>query len=54
MNEYNHGPDGYCELIVRAKSAVSIPVIASLNGVWLGDWTRYAKLSKRPARTRSS
>jgi dihydroorotate dehydrogenase (fumarate) len=43
MNEYNHGPDGYCELIVRAKSAVSIPVIASLNGVWLGDWTRYAK-----------
>ena len=43
MNEYNHGPDGYCELIVRAKSAVSIPVIASLNGVWMGDWTRYAR-----------
>jgi dihydroorotate dehydrogenase (fumarate) len=43
MHEYNHGPDGYCELIVRAKSAVSIPVIASLNGVWMGDWTRYAR-----------
>ena len=44
MGEYNHGPDGYGELIARAKCAVSIPVIASLNGVWMGDWTRYARL----------
>ena len=43
MGDYNHGPDGYGELIARAKSALSVPVIASLNGVWMGDWTRYAK-----------
>jgi dihydroorotate dehydrogenase (fumarate) len=47
MDEYNHGPDGYNELIARAKSAVSIPVIASLNGVWMGDWTGYARHIER-------
>ncbi|MBP9501948.1 MAG: dihydroorotate dehydrogenase-like protein [Candidatus Promineofilum sp.] len=37
------GPDAYLEHIFRAKQAVDIPVIASLNGVSSGGWTRYAK-----------
>lgn len=37
------GPDAYLEHIFRAKQALSIPVIASLNGVSKGGWTRYAK-----------
>jgi len=41
--DYNLGPDGYLELIRRAKKSVSIPVIASLNGVTPGCWVRYAR-----------
>ncbi len=37
-------PDQYLEHIQRAKKAVDIPVIASLNGHTLGGWTRYAQL----------
>lgn len=37
------GPDAYLEHIFRAKQAVDIPVIASLNGVSSGGWIRYAK-----------
>lgn len=37
------GPDAYLEHIFRAKQAVGIPVIASLNGVSTGGWIRYAK-----------
>ncbi len=37
------GPDAYLEHIFRAKQAVGIPIIASLNGVSSGGWTRYAK-----------
>jgi dihydroorotate dehydrogenase (fumarate) len=44
LNTYNLGPEGYLELIRQAKKSVSIPVIASLNGVSLGGWTRYARL----------
>jgi len=44
LENYNLGPDAYLELIRRARSAVSIPVIASLNGTSAGGWTRYAKL----------
>ena len=44
LHNYNLGPDAYLELIHKAKQGVSIPVIASLNGVSLGGWTRYAKL----------
>jgi dihydroorotate dehydrogenase (fumarate) len=36
------GPEGYLEHLRRAKLAVQIPIIASLNGVAPGDWTRYA------------
>jgi len=38
------GPDEYLEHLQRVKAAVSIPVIASLNGVTAGGWTTYASL----------
>jgi len=41
--EFRTGPEGYLEHIRRAKKAVGIPVIASLNGATLGGWTHYAK-----------
>jgi dihydroorotate dehydrogenase (fumarate) len=44
MDEYNTGPDAYLGLIANAKKALSVPVIASLNGHTKGGWTRYAKL----------
>jgi len=43
LESYNTGPEGYLELIRRAKQAVAIPVIASLNGTTLGGWVRYAR-----------
>lgn len=43
MNNYNLGPDGYLEHIRRAKAAVKIPVIASLNGTTIGSWISFAK-----------
>ena len=36
------GPRRYLSLIERAVAAVDIPVIASLNAVTAGGWTRYA------------
>lgn len=44
MDDYNAGPDEYMNLIRRAKEAVDIPIIASLNGVSAGGWTSYAGL----------
>jgi dihydroorotate dehydrogenase (fumarate) len=44
MNSYNLGPDGYLEHVRRAKGALGIPVIASLNGSTPGGWTDYARL----------
>jgi dihydroorotate dehydrogenase (fumarate) len=44
MNSYNLGPDGYLEHVRRAKAALGIPVIASLNGSTPGGWTDYARL----------
>jgi len=43
LSSYNTGPDGYLEQIAKAKAAVKIPIIASLNGVSSGGWIRYAK-----------
>jgi dihydroorotate dehydrogenase (fumarate) len=43
-DDYALGPDEYLEQIGRIKAAVSIPVIASLNGVTGDGWTRYARL----------
>ena len=42
-SEFRTGPEGYLEHIRRAKKAVGIPVIASLNGATLGGWTHYAE-----------
>jgi dihydroorotate dehydrogenase (fumarate) len=47
LQTYNLGPDGYLDLIRRAKNSVSIPVIASLNGVSPGGWLRYAALMEQ-------
>jgi dihydroorotate dehydrogenase (fumarate) len=44
LDTYNMGPESYLEFIETAKRMLRIPVIASLNGVSLGGWTRYAKL----------
>jgi dihydroorotate dehydrogenase (fumarate) len=43
LHNYNVGPDGYLEHIRRAKESVSIPVVASLNGVSRGGWVSYAR-----------
>lgn len=43
MDHYNVGPQGYLDHITRIKKAVSIPVIASLNGISSGGWVDYAK-----------
>ncbi len=42
--DYALGPDEYLEQIGRIKAAVSIPVVASLNGATGEGWTRYARL----------
>jgi dihydroorotate dehydrogenase (fumarate) len=42
--EFRLGPDKYLEQIRKIKATVGVPVIASLNGVSRGGWTRYAKL----------
>lgn len=41
-SEFHTGPEGYLKHIQKAKSAVRIPVIASLNGSTLGGWTKFA------------
>jgi dihydroorotate dehydrogenase (fumarate) len=43
LTQYNFGPDAYVEHVRKAKAAVDIPVIGSLNGVSTGGWLRYAK-----------
>ena len=44
LGNYKLGPDGYLDHVRRAKAAVGIPVIGSLNGVSTGGWIRYAKM----------
>jgi dihydroorotate dehydrogenase (fumarate) len=39
---YGAGPAAYLTLVSRAKASLSIPVVASLNGVSRGGWVRYA------------
>jgi dihydroorotate dehydrogenase (fumarate) len=39
---YGAGPGAYLSLVAQAKAALSIPVVASLNGVSRGGWVRYA------------
>jgi dihydroorotate dehydrogenase (fumarate) len=40
---FHVGPDAYLEHIRRARAAVDIPLIASLNCTSLGSWIDYAK-----------
>jgi dihydroorotate dehydrogenase (fumarate) len=44
LEDYNTGPARYLELIRAAKSELSVPVIASLNGTTTGGWALYAKI----------
>jgi len=41
--EYSVGPEEYVGLLRKAKEALDIPVIGSLNGISVGGWTKYAK-----------
>ena len=41
---YGTYPERYLDLISRGKQAVSIPIIASLNGSSRASWVEYAKL----------
>ncbi|MCU0525717.1 MAG: dihydroorotate dehydrogenase-like protein [Elainella sp. Prado103] len=45
--EFHVGPELYLEHIRQAKQAVSIPVIASLNGYTPGGWVEYAQLMQQ-------
>lgn len=41
--EFHARPNEYLELIRKAKEAVDIPIIASINGGSLGGWTTFAR-----------
>jgi len=43
MDDFDKGPEEYLEHVRKAKAALSIPVIASLNGVSRGGWMDYGK-----------
>lgn len=44
LDQYALGPESYLKQIARIKDCVSVPVIASLNGVTATGWTRHARL----------
>lgn len=44
MEKYNLEPEQYLALVSELKKNVSIPIIASLNGVSSGGWVHYARL----------
>lgn len=44
LDDYNTGPESYLELVEEAKDRLTVPIIASLNGVSRGGWIRYARL----------
>jgi len=43
FDDYHLGPDRFLRLVEQAKAAVSVPVIASVNGTSRGGWTGYAR-----------
>jgi dihydroorotate dehydrogenase (fumarate) len=43
VGKYSLAPDVYIEKLNKAKKAVNIPIIGSLNGVSSGGWIQYAK-----------
>lgn len=47
LQTYNAGPEDYLNLIRKAKESVSIPVIASLNGISSGGWIEYATMMEQ-------
>ena len=42
-SEFTLGPEQYLDQLARIKAAVSVPVIASLNGTTVGGWVDYAR-----------
>jgi dihydroorotate dehydrogenase (fumarate) len=44
LDDYSTGPERYLGLVQKAKAALGIPVIASLNGTSPGGWIEHAKL----------
>jgi dihydroorotate dehydrogenase (fumarate) len=42
-SEFHTDSRGYLELIRKAKEAVDIPIIASLNGTTPGNWVKFAR-----------
>jgi dihydroorotate dehydrogenase (fumarate) len=44
LDDYSMGTEEYLDAILRAKSRVKIPIIASLNGITNEGWIKYAKL----------
>jgi dihydroorotate dehydrogenase (fumarate) len=42
-SEFKVGPEAYVEHIAKAKAAVNIPLIGSLNGTTFGGWMTYAR-----------
>jgi len=43
QEDYPLGPEEYLDHVSRAKQAVDLPVIASLNGISAGGWISYAR-----------
>src|SRR5271157_3800229 len=43
LSDYRMTHEGYLEHVRRAREAVGIPIIASLNGTTPGGWVRLAK-----------
>jgi dihydroorotate dehydrogenase (fumarate) len=41
--QFRLGPEEYLKHVAKAKGAVDIPIVASLNGSSVGGWTEYAK-----------
>ncbi|HJV37320.1 MAG TPA: dihydroorotate dehydrogenase-like protein [Geothrix sp.] len=46
-DDFRLGPEKYLEQIHRIKAAVSVPVIASLNGTTSAGWLHYSKLMEQ-------
>ena len=47
LNGYNLGPESYVEHVRKAKEAVKIPIIGSLNGVSTGTWTNWVDYAQK-------
>jgi dihydroorotate dehydrogenase (fumarate) len=43
LDDVGAGPHRHLRLVTEAKQRLTVPVIASLNGVDLGGWVRYAR-----------